>query len=232
MDLTPIWISLKTAFVSTIITFFIGILIAQLMNKYQGRLKGLFDSILTLPLVLPPTVVGFFLLLIFGKNGPFKTILEKLDTQIIFSWSATVLAAVVVTFPLMYRTARGAFEQIDSNVSNAARTLGASEWTIFWKVTVTLAWPGIAAGTILSFTRALGEFGATLMIAGNIPGKTQTIPVAIFFAAEGGEMDKALMWVLLIVGISFTVIILMNYWSEYQGKYLSKKRGKNYGVIS
>ncbi|SHI00146.1 molybdate transport system permease protein [Clostridium intestinale DSM 6191] len=232
MDLTPIWISLKTAFVSTIITFFIGILIAQLMNKYQGRLKGLFDSILTLPLVLPPTVVGFFLLLIFGKNGPFKTILEKLDTQIIFSWSATVLAAVVVTFPLMYRTARGAFEQIDSNVSNAARTLGASEWTIFWKVTVPLAWPGIAAGTILSFTRALGEFGATLMIAGNIPGKTQTIPVAIFFAAEGGEMDKALMWVLLIVGISFTVIILMNYWSEYQGKYLSKKRGKNYGVIS
>ena len=232
MDLTPIWISLKTAFVSTIITFFIGILIAQLMNKYQGRLKGLFDSILTLPLVLPPTVVGFFLLLIFGKNGPFKIILEKLDTQIIFSWSATVLAAVVVTFPLMYRTARGAFEQIDSNVSNAARTLGASEWTIFWKVTVPLAWPGIAAGTILSFTRALGEFGATLMIAGNIPGKTQTIPVAIFFAAEGGEMDKALMWVLLIVGISFTVIILMNYWSEYQGKYLSKKRGKNYGVIS
>lgn len=232
MDLMPIWISLKTAFVSTIITFFIGILIAQLMNKYQGRLKGLFDSILTLPLVLPPTVVGFFLLLIFGKNGPFKTILEKLDTQIIFSWSATVLAAVVVTFPLMYRTARGAFEQIDSNVSNAARTLGASEWTIFWKVTVPLAWPGIAAGTILSFTRALGEFGATLMIAGNIPGKTQTIPVAIFFAAEGGEMDKALMWVLLIVGISFTVIILMNYWSEYQGKYLSKKRGKNYGVIS
>jgi molybdate transport system permease protein len=232
MDLTPIWISLKTAFVSTIITFFIGILIAQFMNKYQGRLKGLFDSILTLPLVLPPTVVGFFLLLIFGKNGPFKTILEKLDTQIIFSWSATVLAAVVVTFPLMYRTARGAFEQIDSNVSNAARTLGASEWTIFWKVTVPLAWPGIAAGTILSFTRALGEFGATLMIAGNIPGKTQTIPVAIFFAAEGGEMDKALMWVLLIVGISFTVIILMNYWSEYQGKYLSKKRGKNYGVIS
>ncbi|WP_430748818.1 molybdate ABC transporter permease subunit [Clostridium intestinale] len=232
MDLTPIWISLKTAFVSTIITFFIGILIAQLMNKYQGRLKGLFDSILTLPLVLPPTVVGFFLLLIFGKNGPFKTILEKLDTQIIFSWSATVLAAVVVTFPLMYRTARGAFEQIDSNVSNAARTLGASEWTIFWKVTVPLAWPGIAAGTILSFTRALGEFGATLMIAGNIPGKTQTIPVAIFFAAEGGEMDKALMWVLLIVGISFTVIILMNYWSEYQSKYLSKKRGKNYGIIS
>ncbi|MNP22405.1 Molybdenum transport system permease protein ModB [compost metagenome] len=232
MDLTPIWISLKTAFVSTIITFFIGILIAQLMNKYQGRLKGLFDSILTLPLVLPPTVVGFFLLLIFGKNGPFKTILEKLDTQIIFSWSATVLAAVVVTFPLMYRTARGAFEQIDSNVSNAARTLGASEWTIFWKVTVPLAWPGIAAGTILSFTRALGEFGATLMIAGNIPGKTQTIPVAIFFAAEGGEMDKALMWVLLIVGISFTVIILMNYWSEYQSKYLSKKRGENYGVIS
>lgn len=232
MDLTPIWISLKTAFVSTIITFFIGILIAQLMNKYQGRLKGLFDSILTLPLVLPPTVVGFFLLLIFGKNGPFKTILEKLDTQIIFSWSATVLAAVVVTFPLMYRTARGAFEQIDSNVSNAARTLGASEWTIFWKITVPLAWPGIAAGTILSFTRALGEFGATLMIAGNIPGKTQTIPVAIFFAAEGGEMDKALMWVLLIVGISFTVIILMNYWSEYQSKYLSKKRGKNYGVIS
>lgn len=225
MDFTPIWISLKTAFVATIFTFFIGIWTANLMKKYTGRLKGIIDSILTLPLVLPPTVVGFFLLLMFGKNGPFNEILIKLNTQIIFSWSATVIAAVVVTLPLMYRTTRGAFEQIDSNILNAARTLGVSEMHIFWKITVPLAWPGIAAGTVLAFTRALGEFGATLMIAGNIPGKTQTIPVAIFFAAEAGEMDKALMWVLMIVSISFTVIIFMNYWSDFQNRKTAPRGG-------
>lgn len=220
MDFSPLWISVKTSVSSTVITFFLGIAAAWLVARYNGRLKGLIDGILTLPMVLPPTVVGFFLLLIFGKHGPIGKVLLLLGTQIIFSWSATVIAAAVVAFPLMYKTARGAFEQIDGNIVNAARTLGVAEWKIFWRITVPLAWPGIAAGTVLSFARALGEFGATLMVAGNIPGKTQTIPVAIFFAAEGGEMEKALAWVVLIFVISLIVMTLMNYWTEYQRKVI------------
>lgn len=220
IDVSPILISLKTALVATIITFFIGIFTAQIMTNYNGKLKGIIDAIFTLPLVLPPTVVGFFLLLLFGKNGPFGKALQQIGVQLIFSWPATVIAAVVVAFPLMYKTTRSAFEQIDTNIINAARTLGLCEWSIFWRIIVPIAWPGIAAATILAFARALGEFGATLMIAGNIPGKTQTIPIAIFFAAEGGEMTKALMWVIIIMSISFIVIVLMNYWSEYQRKIM------------
>jgi molybdate transport system permease protein len=221
-DYTPIFISLKTAALSTVLTFFIGIIAAWRMAKYHGRLKGLIDALLSLPLVLPPTVVGFFLLLIFGKYGPVGRLLDYLETGVIFTWSATVIAATVVSFPLMYRTARGAFEQLDANILNAARTLGASEMRIFRRISIPMSWPGIAAGTILAFARSLGEFGATLMIAGNIPGKTQTIPVAIYFAAEGGEMDKALLWVMLIVVISLVVIMAMNYWNEYDRKRLRK----------
>lgn len=220
MDFSTLWISIKTAFTATIATFFLGIAAAWFVAGYRGRLKGLVDGVLTLPMVLPPTVVGFFLLIIFGKNGPIGRLLYLLGTQIIFSWPATVIAASIVAFPLMYKAARGAFEQVDRNLIYAARTLGVSEWKIFWKVAVPLAWPGIAAGTVLAFARALGEFGATLMVAGNIPGKTQTIPVAIFFAAEGGEMGKALAWVVLIFGISLVVMTLMNYWTEYQRKVI------------
>lgn len=218
MDFSPLWISIKTAFTATIVTFFLGIIAAWFIARYKGRLKGLIDGVLTLPMVLPPTVVGFFLLVFFGKNGPIGRLLYSLGTQIIFSWSATVIAASTVAFPLMYKTARGAFEQIDQNLLFAARTLGVSEWKVFWRVAVPLAWPGIAAGTVLAFARALGEFGATLMIAGNIPGKTQTIPVAIYFAAQGGDMDIALTWVVMIFTISLVVMTLMNYWNEYQRK--------------
>lgn len=218
MDLSPLWISAKTAFTATVLTFFSGIAAAWFVAGYRGKLKGVADSVLTLPMVLPPTVVGFFLLIVFGRNGPVGKLLYSLGAQVIFSWPAAVIAASTVAFPLMYKTARGAFEQVDRNLIHAARTLGVSEWRIFWRVTVPLAWPGIAAGTVLAFARALGEFGATLMVAGNIPGKTQTIPVAIFFAAEGGEMDKALLWVVLIFVISLTVMTLMNFWNDYQGK--------------
>lgn len=226
MDFSPLWISIKTSFTATLFTFFLGIAAAHMVAEYKGKLKGLLDGVLTLPMVLPPTVVGFFLLVIFGKNGPIGKVLNYLGTQIIFSWTATVLAASVVAFPLMYKAARGAFEQVDRNLIHAARTLGVSEWRIFWRVTVPLAWPGIAAGTVLAFARALGEFGATLMVAGNIPGKTQTIPVAIFFAAEGGEMGKALAWVVLIFVVSLLTMTLMNYWTEYQRKVIPAARRK------
>ncbi|MFZ5988929.1 MAG: molybdate ABC transporter permease subunit [Bacillota bacterium] len=219
-DFSPLWISFKTASTSTVVTFFLGIGAARIISEYKGRFKSVIDGILTLPLVLPPTVVGFFLLLLFGRHGPVGKLLYLMGSTVIFSWPATVIAATVVAFPLMYKTARGAFEQIDSNIINAARTLGVSEWRIFWKITVPLAWPGIAAGTVLAFARALGEFGATLMVAGNIPGRTQTIPVAIFFTAEGGEMSKALLWVLLIITISLTVMMAMNYWTDCQRKMM------------
>lgn len=223
MDYTPLWISIKTATIATIITFFFGILISYWMSNFKGKSKGLIDGLFTLPLILPPTVVGFFLLLICGKNGPVGKLLELFDTSIIFSWTATVLAAIVVSFPMMYRTTRSAFEQIDINILSAARTLGLSEFKIFYKIAIPLAMPGIIGGLVLSFARAMGEFGATLMIAGNIPGKTQTIPLAIFFAAEGGDMQKAMLWVIIIVTLSLFLILILNYWSEVQLKFMGRR---------
>lgn len=215
LDLIPMLISLKTALTATIITFFLGLFFAWYMAFHHDRSKGLIDGILILPMVLPPTVVGFVLLLIFGKNGPIGKILLQLGTTIIFSWPATVMAATVVSFPVMYKTSRAAFEQINTNILDAARILGSSELKVFWRITVPMAWPGILAGTILSFARALGEFGATLMLAGSIPGKTQTIPIAIFFAVESGELDKALAWVLVMIIISLGVVIGLNRWTQY-----------------
>ena len=223
MDFSPLWISLKTAFLATIITSIIGIFISYKMANYKGRGRGPIDGVFTLPLILPPTVIGFFLLLICGKNGFVGKIFMSFNKNIIFSWSATVIAATVVAFPMMYRTCRSAFEQIDKNMISAARTLGLSETKIFFKIAIPLAWPGIIGGLVLSFARALGEFGATLMIAGNIPGKTQTMPVAIFFAVEGGDMNKAMLWVLIIVAISFIMIFLLNYWCDTQQKLIGNR---------
>ncbi|CEP82811.1 molybdate ABC transporter permease subunit [Paraclostridium sordellii] len=210
MDISPLIISIKTALTSTIITFVFGILIAYKMTCYKGRYQSFIDTILTLPLILPPTVVGFFLLIIIGKNGPIGILLEDLDINLIFTWSATVISAAVVSFPIMYRTSRGAFEQIDEDMISAARTLGLSNKKIFLRIIIPLAYPGIISATVLSFARALGEFGATLMIAGNIPGKTQTMPIAIFFAVESGDMNQAMLWVLIIIGIASSVIVLSN----------------------
>lgn len=227
-DLSPLWISLKTAFTATLITFFLGVLAARFAIRHNGRFSGIIDGLLTLPLVLPPTVVGFFLLLVFGKNGPIGSFLSTLGIRIIFSWPATVLASAVVAFPLMYSTTKAALKQVDSSFIDDARILGATEWKIFWSVSVPIAWPGIAAGTVLAFARSLGEFGATLMIAGSIPGKTQTIPTAIFFAVEGGEMHKALVWVLLVIGISLGAMVVMNYCNNYQNKLLKSTGGRQH----
>jgi len=226
-DLTPLWISLKTATMATIMTFIIGIGAARWMVYDQGTNNPFIDGIFTLPLVLPPTVVGFLLLLFFGKYSPVGQVLQYFGVSIIFTWMATVIASTIVAFPLMYKTTKSAFEQIDLDLIQAARTLGASEGRIFFRIILPLAWPGIAAGTILSFARALGEFGATLMLAGNIPGITQTIPVAIFFAAEGGDMEEALFWVLSIMTISFIAMIALYYWNQINHTYFcrSNQRG-------
>ncbi|WP_233258789.1 molybdate ABC transporter permease subunit [[Phormidium] sp. ETS-05] len=190
--------------------FCLGLAAARWMYGYQGKGKSLIDSLITLPVVLPPVVTGFFLLLLFGRNSPLGQMLQAVGIRIIFSWSATVITATVVAFPFMYKTSLAAFTQIDPNLIHAARTLGASEWRVFWQILLPLAWPGILSGTILSFTRSLGEFGATVMLAGNIPGQTQTIPIAIFFAAESGDMEGALFWVIIIVAISTCAIVTLN----------------------
>jgi molybdate transport system permease protein len=172
------------------------------------------DGILTLPLVLPPTVAGFFLLYIFGVRGPVgKFFLDFFSVRIAFSWFATVLAAAAISFPLMYRSARGALEQVDPNLIYAARTLGMSEWAIFFKVSLPTALPGIASGAILAFARGLGEFGATAMIAGNIAGKTRTLPLAIYSEVAAGDMENAYGYVLIILLISFIIVSLMSFFT-------------------
>ncbi len=217
-DFSPLWISLKTALLATCFTFFVGIAAAYWMLGYRGKWKSLIEGIFVLPLILPPTVVGFLLLLLFGNNGPIGKLLLPLNFSIVFSWYGAIIAATVVSFPLMYKTALGAFEQIDANLLRVARTLGASEWIIFWRITLPLALPGILAGTTLAFARGLGEFGATLMIAGNIPGQTQTIPMAIYFAVEAGAMNEAWVWAIVIMAISLSGIVAVNFWQEVRGK--------------
>jgi molybdate transport system permease protein len=218
MEISPILISLKTATVATFFTFIFGVIAAKLVLDIKSeRIKAVLDTVFTIPLVLPPTVIGFLLLLIFGVKRPIgRFLLEFMGIRIIFSWQATVIAAFVIAFPLMYRTAKGAFEQVDENLILAARTLGMSEMKIFFKILLPLASPGVLGGVILSFARALGEFGATAMIAGNIANKTRTLPLAIYSEVAAGNMNQAAYYVIVVLAISFVVILLMNYFSRKQ----------------
>ena len=215
IDLSPLIISLRTATLSIIVTFFLGVAAAQLVYRLKSKtMKTILDGLFTLPLVFPPTVAGFFLLYIFGMRRPIgKFFIEYFAVKVAFSWGATVLAAVVISFPLMYRAARGAFEQVDPDVLSAGRTIGMSEWKIFWKVQLPIAWPGVISGAVLAFARGLGEFGATAMIAGNIKGKTRTLPLAVYSAVASGNMKEAGEYVAVLVCISFIVVICMNYFS-------------------
>ena len=212
-DWSPIFISMKTASLSILITFFVGLIVAWGIVKIKNdTIKIVLDGIFTLPIVLPPTVVGFFLLYIFGVRGPIGSFfMEFFAVKIAFSWPATVIAAVVMSFPLMYRSARGAFEQVDSNLLDAGRTLGMSEWNIFWKVLFANSLPGIISGGILAYARGLGEFGATAMLAGNIAGQTRTLPMAVYSEVAAGNMGDALNYVIFIVFISFIAIFIMDY---------------------
>lgn len=222
-DLSPLLISIKTTFIATIITSILGIFMAYTVTNLNNKLKIILDVIFTVSIVLPPTVIGFFLLLILGKNSIIGSFFISMDKNIIFSWSATVISAIVVSFPIMYRSARSTFEQIDENIIYVAKTLGLSNIKIFIKIIFPISIPGLIGGVILSFTRALGEFGATLMIAGNIPGKTQTMPLAIFFAVESGHMDIAFMWVLFIMLISFSTIFILNTLSQHYKKTIGQR---------
>ena len=214
-DWSPIFISMKTASLSILITFFVGLIVAWGIVKMKNdSVKIVLDGIFTLPLVLPPTVVGFFLLYTFGVRGPVgKFFIDFFAYKIAFSWSATVIAAVVMSFPLMYRSARGAFEQVDSNLLDAGRTLGMSEWKIFWKILFANALPGIITGGILAYARGLGEFGATAMLAGNIAGQTRTLPLAVYSEVAAGNMGEASYYVVIIIIIAFFAIFIMDYLS-------------------
>ncbi len=211
LDWSPLVISLKTGVVATIISFFLGIFAARKVIKTTPGKKAVIDGILTLPMVLPPTVAGFFLLLLFSKRRPFGIFLyDNFNIKVVQTWLGCIIAATVIAFPLMYRNARAAFEQIDVNLVYAGRTLGMSETQIFWKVVVPTAGPGIASGTILTFARALGEYGATSMLAGNIPGKTGTISQKIAMVIQVGDYLTAGIWVAIVILIALVIIILMN----------------------
>lgn len=211
VDLSPLFISLKTAVIATIIALIGGIACAKWAMKLGRLQKSILDGILNLPLVLPPTVAGFLLLLIFSLKRPFGAFLwEQYQLKVVLSWPGCVIAATVVAFPLMYRNARAAFEQVDVNYIYAGRTLGLTEWTIFRKIVMPVAGPGLASGTILTFARALGEYGATSMLAGNILGKTRTMAVAIAAEVSAQNYDVAGFWVVVLVAIAFCFIFTIN----------------------
>ena len=211
LDWSLLFISIKTGIVATIFSFFLGIYAARKVVKTTPGKKAIIDGILTLPMVLPPTVAGFFLLLIFSRRRPFGIFLfENFGIKVVQTWLGCIIAATVISFPLMYRNARAAMEQIDVNLIYAGRTLGMSDTEIFWKVVIPTAGPGIASGTILTFARALGEYGATSMLAGNIPGKTGTISQKIAMVIQDGDYMTAGVWVAIVMVIAFLVIFLMN----------------------
>lgn len=224
LEWQPVLLSIKVASVSLIFIFFFGVMFAYAMRKWEFSGKAAVEAIFALPLVLPPVVTGFLLLVLIGKQGPIGHFLEEaFHTQIIFTPYAAVLAGTVVAFPLMYQSTKAAFQNVDTKLEDAARILGASEWRVFWTITVPLACPGLVAGLVLSFARALGEFGATIMVAGNIPGKTQTIPLAIYFAAESNDLTRAGIYVMIISLITFSMIFWVNRWSRKKSQRVPVK---------
>lgn len=212
IDWSPVWISLKIAAITMVFTFVLGLMAAWFVyNRKREIIKAVCDGIFTMPLVLPPTVAGFFLLLLFGVNGVFgSTLWHVFGIRVAFTQIGAVLASVVISFPIMYRSARAALEQVDDDLVLAGRILGMSETRIFLKVLIPNALPGLVGGGVLSFARGLGEFGATAMIAGNIPGKTRTLSLAVYAETAAGDMDQAGVYVGIILLLCFVAVIGMN----------------------
>ncbi|KQO10627.1 molybdate ABC transporter permease subunit [Paenibacillus sp. Leaf72] len=206
---TPIRLSLQVALLSSVVTLLLGVLIARWMSKAKFKGKLLLETLFMLPLVLPPTVVGFLLLVLLGRRGWMGKLIEWVfHAPVIFTWWAAVIASIVVAFPLVYQTMKVGFSGVDRNLEDAGRSMGGNESQIFRYITLPLVWPSLISAYILGFARALGEFGATLMIAGNIPGVTQTVPTAIYVAVDGGNMTMAWAWTIAIVLISFLMLAL------------------------
>lgn len=222
MDWYPLLNSLRIAAISTVVVYFLGIFLANLVARANRVVKGVLDVVLTLPLVLPPTVVGYLLLRVLGPKQPLGAwLMQAFGIRLTMVWYAAILATVVVSFPLMYRTARGAFEAFDQNLADAARTLGRSETWIFWHVKMPCCQQGIIAGAVLAFARALGEYGATAMICGYTPGSTATVSTTVYQLWRTGDDAGALTWVLINLAISAVVLLAMN-WLEGQGKAAAK----------
>lgn len=219
LDWSPLFVTLRTTLTAIVFIFVLGLAAAYFCLHRTPRFRNVFDTIFTIPMVLPPTVCGFLLLLALGNNTPVGRWFIDIGFPLIFSWPATVIAAVIVAFPLMYRGALGAFDNIDPNMLDAARTLGWSEGKIFFRLMLPLSWSSIAASTVLAFARALGEFGATLFLAGNYLGITRTIPIAIYFEWMNGNTDIAIFWTVVLVIFSFIVIMFINLWSQHTTRY-------------
>lgn len=213
IDWHPVYLSMTIALESLCVVTLLGVPFALFMARAKFSGKEFIEAIITLPLVLPPVVTGFALLLLVGKNGPVGRLLHELfSIQVVFTPQAAAIAATVIAFPLMYQSAKAAFQSIDTNLEDVARTLGASEIRVAFTIVLPLSWPGLVAGMVLAYARALGEFGATIMLAGNIPGKTQTIPTAIYFAADSNDMATAGLYVIIISALSFLMIFGANLW--------------------
>lgn len=213
--LMPVLISLKVAVTSTIIVFIVGVFLAFIFNKYNFKGKSFCETVILLPMCLPPTVIGYGMLLLMGKNGPIgKVCIDIFGNTLIFTWIGAAVGAAIVSLPLMYQSAKSAFATIDKMYIESARTLGASEIYIFVHIIMPMAIEGILSGVILAFTRGLGEFGASLMIAGNIPGKTQTIPIAIYFAVESGNKLQGNILVTIVIVFSFFMVFWLNRWTK------------------
>ena len=209
VDLIPLWLTLKVAGVATLVSFLVGVILAFLVarSRFWGR-EGL-DSLCTLPLVMPPTVLGYYLIVVIGRHGWLgRWLQETWGISLIFTWQGAALAAAVVSLPLIYKSARAAFEGVDHNLENAARTLGASEAGVFLRVSLPLAWRGILAGAMMAFARAMGEFGATLMVAGNLPGKTQTLSLAVYDAMQSGNDQAATILVIIISTVCLAILVV------------------------
>ena len=219
MDWFPLYNSIRIAAVSTVLVFFLGIFAAHWIAKAPRLVKGVLDVALTLPLVLPPTVVGWLLLLVLGPRRPLGAWFQAVfGLRLTMTWQSAIFAAVAVSFPLMYRTARGAFESFDQTLAQAGRTLGLSNFYIFWRVQMPFCRQGILAGTVLAFARALGEYGATSMLAGYTPGRTATISTTVYQLWRTGQDGLALRWVLVNLGISAVVLLAVNLLERKEGR--------------
>jgi molybdate transport system permease protein len=208
---SPVRLSIEIASVSSVIVLVLGLVLGKVMANTNFKGKAIVETVFLLPLVLPPTVVGFLLIILFGRNSPVGQLIEWIFKEpVMFTWWAAVIASTIVAFPLMYQSCMTGFEAINRDIENAARVDGANEFKLFLMVSIPLALRSIISGGILSFARALGEFGATLMFAGNIPGRTQTTPIAIYIAIDSGNMETAWLWAMCIIGISFFMLICVH----------------------
>ena len=210
MDWYPLWNSLRIAAISSVLVFFLGVFAAYYVARLPRAVKGILDVVFTLPMVLPPTVCGYFLLLLFGVKRPVGMLLAKLGMQVVMSWQGGILASAVVAFPLMYRTARGAFESFEETLAYSGQTLGLSNTYIFWNIRMPACRQGILAGTVLAFARALGEYGATSMLIGYIPGKTATISTTVYQLWRTNDESDAFLWVMVNLAISTVILLVVN----------------------